>query len=64
MATVAEMRTSDYMCYATWSGEDTLPIAPDSTYLFVETTDTVPLPQCGDIYDPLAETWTYTPPTI
>tara|TARA_R110000751_G_scaffold155285_1_gene260437 strand:+ start:295 stop:489 length:195 start_codon:yes stop_codon:yes gene_type:complete len=61
MATVAEMRTSDYVCYATWSG-DVAPVAPDSTYLFVDTTTTVPLPQCGDIYDPLTETWTYTPP--
>ena len=62
MSTVAETRTVDYVCYATWMGGDDLPIAPDSTYLFVNTTDTVPLPQCGDIYNPVTGTWTYTTP--
>jgi hypothetical protein len=62
MATVAETRTSDYVCYATWSGADTVPVEPDASYLFIDTTTTVPLPQCGDVYDPLAETWTYTQP--
>lgn len=60
--TVAETRTSDYVCYATWMGGDDLPIAPDSTYLFIDTTTTVPLPQCGDIYNPVTGTWTYMPP--
>ena len=64
MATVAETRTSDYVCYAMWSGGDDLPIAPDSTYLFVDTTTTVPLPQVGDIYNPLTQTWTSPPPPV
>ena len=64
MSTVAETRTSDYVCYATWMGGDDLPIAPDSTYLFVNTTDTVPLPQCGDIYNPSTQTWTSPPPPV
>ena len=63
MSNVAETRTSDYVCYSIWSGGDDLPIAPDSTYLFVDTTNTVPLPQEGDIYNPLTQTWT-TPPTV
>jgi len=50
MPTIAETRTSDYVCYATWSGDDT--------------TNTVPLPECGDIYDPLTGTWTYPPPLV
>jgi len=64
MPTIAETRTSDYVCYATWSGEDNVPVEPDSTYLFVDTTNTVPLPECGDIYDPLTGTWTYPPPLV
>ena len=64
MATIAETRTSDYVCYATWSGEDNIPIEPDITYLFVNTTSTVPVPECGDIYDPLTGTWTYPPPLV
>ena len=62
MVTIAETRTSDYVCYATWSGGDNVPAEPDDTYLFVDTTNTVPLPQCGDIYDPVTATWTYMPP--
>jgi hypothetical protein len=61
MSTVAETRTTNYVCYATWSGGDTLPIEPDSSYLFVDTTNTVPLPTNGDIYDPVTATWTYMP---
>ena len=64
MATIAETRTSDYVCYATWSGEDNIPIEPGITYLFVDTTSTVPVPECGDIYDPLTGTWTYPPPLV
>jgi hypothetical protein len=62
MPTIAETRTSDYVCYATWSGDDNVPVEPDSTYLFVDTTNTVPLPQCGDTYNPKTKTWTYMPP--
>lgn len=60
--TVAETRTSDYVCYATWEGGDDLPIAPDETYLFVLTTNTVPKPECGDIYNPVSGIWTYHAP--
>ena len=62
MPTIAETRTSDYVCYATWSGDGNVPVEPDSSYLFVDTTKTVPLPQGGDIYDPVTATWTYMPP--
>jgi hypothetical protein len=59
MKTQAQTRTTDYTCYATWMGGDSLPIEPDATYLFVDTTDTVPLPTYGDIFDPATQTWTY-----
>ena len=62
MATVAEIRTFNYICYATWIGEGAPPIEPDDTYLFIDTTDTVPLPQVFDVYDPVTGTWTYTAP--
>lgn len=59
MNTIAEMRTVDYVCYATWSGGEDVPIAPDATYVFIDTTTTVPVPVCGDIYDPATTTWLY-----
>jgi hypothetical protein len=62
MANQAQTRTTDYVCYATWVGEGAFPIAPDNTYLFIDTTDTVPLPQVFDVYDPATGTWTYTVP--
>jgi hypothetical protein len=58
MRSQAQTRTSDYKCYALWSGGDSMPIEPDATYLFVDTTNTVPLPKGGDIYDPATQTWT------
>jgi hypothetical protein len=54
--------TSDYVCYATWTGGDSMPIEPDASYLFVDTTDTVPTPQGGDVYNPATQTWTTPPP--
>jgi hypothetical protein len=54
----AQTRTSNYVLYATWAGGDIVPVEPDSSYLFVDTTDTVPLPQLGDVYDPATSTWT------
>jgi hypothetical protein len=61
MKTQAQTMTSDYVCYATWTGGDSMPIEPDASYLFVDTTDTVPTPQSGDVYNPATQTWT-TPP--
>jgi hypothetical protein len=57
--TQAQTMTSNYVCYATWMGGDTMPIEPDGTYLFVDTTNTIPLPTGGDIYNPATQTWTY-----
>ena len=55
---VAETKTSDYVAYTIWSGGDDIPIAPSADYLFVDITDTSPLPSVGDVYDPASETWT------
>ena len=64
MSTVAETRINNYVCYATWSGGDIIPVAPDHTYVFIDTTTTVPLPQEGDIYNPSTQTWTSPPPPV
>lgn len=62
MRTQAQTRTSDYACYAIWLGGDDMPVEPDASYLFINTTDTVPTPQGGDVYNPATQTWTTPPP--
>ena len=54
---VAETKTSDYVAYAVWSGGNDVPVAPDGNYLFVDITDTTPLPKVGDVYNPATQTW-------
>jgi hypothetical protein len=63
MTTQAQTRTANYVCYVTWQGGDSLPVAPDATYTFVETTGMTPLPEAGDVYNPATQTWSTPPPS-
>jgi len=58
MKTQAQVKTIDYVCYATWVGsDDDVPIEPDASYLFIDTTSVSPPVQGGDVYDPATGTW-------
>ena len=58
MKSQAQTHVGDYRCHATWSGSGEMPVAPDETYLFIDTTASIPPPRGGDIYNPVAKTWT------